>query len=115
MQPADDMAVAGEAGADAGAGGKALRVQREPRALGSGDGLAMKQRRHVPHELDQGWVNAIKRLGDGTVSTKWGLYGELEVDIAAAAEVSPKTLVKSYTVQIIEGLGLKAEIVKKLQ
>lgn len=77
--------------------------------------LRRRTRRHVPHELDQGWVNAIKRLGDGTVSTKWGLYGELEVDIAAAAEVSPKTLVKSYTVQIIEGLGLREQIVNKLK
>jgi len=68
-----------------------------------------------PHDLDQGWVRAIKKLGDGTVRTPWGRYGELEVEIAAAAEVSPRILVKDYTVELIEKLGLKDKVVALLK
>jgi hypothetical protein len=67
-----------------------------------------------PHDLDQGWLVGITDLGDGMVRTPWGRYGKLEVQIAAAAEMSPRVLVQKYTVLLIEALGLKEQVLQRI-
>ena len=60
-------------------------------------------------------MNEIKKLGGGKVKTRWGVYGELAVSLAAAADVSPRTLVKDYARAMIQDLGLSDEVLKAIE
>lgn len=64
---------------------------------------------HEPHSLGNGWVSEIVKTVDGMFSTQWGTFDDLEVNLAAAAEVSPRTL-RLYSLDLIKGLGLEGQL-----
>lgn len=67
---------------------------------------------HEPHSLGDGWLNELVKLADGRFKTQWGTFDDLEVSLAAAANVSPRTL-RLYALDLVDGLGLKPQIARK--
>ena len=64
-------------------------------------------------EVDPRFFKKAKRAEDGLVYTQDGSFGEFEFALAVAIQQRPQSIIEN-TVKMIDGLGLREEVVRAL-